>query len=100
MKRLILTASAEADLESIGDHIARDSPRRAETFVDELREACVNLTEMPLRFPVVPQLAGLGIRRRVQGNYLILYRVTEQAVEILHVVHGAMEFERLFYPEN
>jgi toxin ParE1/3/4 len=100
MKRLVFTDSAEADLEAIGDHIARDNPRRADTFVIELRDACRKLVEMPLRFPLAPALESLGIRRRVQGNYLILYRVTEQAVEIVHVVHGAMDLEHLFFPEG
>jgi|SRR5262245_63055246 plasmid stabilization system protein ParE len=100
MKRLVFTDSAQAELEAIGDHIARDSPLRAETFLEELLESCRALGEMPMRFPVVPRLATLGIRRRVHGNYLILYRVGRRDVEILHVLHGAMDYERLFFPED
>jgi toxin ParE1/3/4 len=60
MRRLLFTDSAEADLEGIGDRIARDSPRRATTFVAELREVCLGLVEMPLRFPIVPQFSELA----------------------------------------
>jgi toxin ParE1/3/4 len=38
--RLIFLPQAEADLEAIGDSIARDNPRRAASFVRELREQC------------------------------------------------------------
>jgi len=29
-------------------------------------------------------------------NYLIFYRVTDEAVEIIRVLHGAMDFESIF----
>jgi plasmid stabilization system protein ParE len=38
-----LSAQAEAELETIGDRIAQDDPARAESFVVELREACLGL---------------------------------------------------------
>src|SRR5262245_15282791 len=100
MMRLVLTDAAEADLEAIGDRIAADSPYRAETFVHELREACLTLTEMPLRFSVVPRYSEIGIRRRVHGNYLIFYRVSERSVQILRVVHGAIDLEHLLFPDG
>ncbi|MEF3365520.1 type II toxin-antitoxin system RelE/ParE family toxin [Methylocystis sp. 9N] len=39
------------------------------------------------------------MRRRVHGDYLIFYRIQPSAVEILHVLHGAMDYERLLFPE-
>jgi len=46
--KVLITAEAEADLEAIGDYIARDNPARALSFVRELyqRECptfCVSL---------------------------------------------------------
>jgi toxin ParE1/3/4 len=41
------TPLAEADLEAIGDYVARDNPRRALTFVREMRERCERIAEMP-----------------------------------------------------
>jgi plasmid stabilization system protein ParE len=38
---------AEADPEAIGDYIARDSPRRALTFIRELRQRYQRIAEMP-----------------------------------------------------
>ena len=100
MRRVVFTETSEAEFEAIGDHIAAHSPGRAAIFIGELRERCLELAEMPQRFAIVPQLASLGIRRRVHGNYLIFYSATEDTVEIHHVAHGSMDYERLFFPEG
>jgi toxin ParE1/3/4 len=40
---------AMADLEGIGDFIARDNPSRAYSFVRELRKQCGKISDSPLR---------------------------------------------------
>jgi plasmid stabilization system protein ParE len=35
----------------------------------------------------------------VHGNYLIIYRVRDEAVQILRVVHGARDLDALFEEE-
>lgn len=50
-----LSAEAEYDLEAIGDYIARDNPARALSFLEELRSKCLDLVDMPKRFPLVPR---------------------------------------------
>ena len=97
--RLVLTAEAEADLESIGDRIARDSPVRAVSFLQELRESCETLVDGPLRFALIPRHEAAGIHRRVHGNYLIFYRVRNETVEVLHILHGARDYEAILFPE-
>ena len=98
--RLLFTDAAESDLEAIGDFIASENPHRAETFIDELRVSCLGLSKMPERFPIVPPLRHVGIRRRVHGQYLIFYRLTDRSVEILRVLHGATDYEKLLFPEE
>ena len=90
---------AEHDLERIADYIAQDSPIRAVSFVRELRERCERLAEMPRAWPLVPRHEKSGIRRRVHGNYLIFYRIGKEAIEVVHVLHGAMDYEKLLFPE-
>lgn len=94
------TAEAEADLERIGDYIARDNPPRAVTFVRELRAACLGLADFPERFPLVPHYADKGIRQRVHGSYLIFYRVEADSVTVLHVRHGAMDYAPVLFQEG
>lgn len=93
-----LSAEAELDLEAIGDFIARDDPSRALSFLHELREKCLGLAEMPQRFPLVPRYEATGVRRRAHGDYLIFYRIYEQSVVILHVLHGARNYSTILFP--
>ena len=93
-----LSAEAEADLEAIGDFIARDNPVRALAFLHELREICRGLADMPARFPLVPRYAALGVRRRVHGDYLIFYRIEPAKVVILHILHGARDYGAVLFP--
>ena len=100
MKRLVFTDQAEADLEAIGDYIALDNPFRAATFIQELRHDCVGLSAKPARYPLFERHRTSGIRRRVHGNYLIFYRVGAETVEILHILHGAMDLGAILFPDN
>jgi plasmid stabilization system protein ParE len=97
---VVITDEAEANLEALGDWIAADNPLRAITFVQTLRQTCLALADMPLAFPLVPRYASDGVRWRPYRDYLIFYRVTEEAVEILHVLHAAQDYERILSPNE
>ena len=94
-----LTAEAERDLEQIGDWIARDNPARAVTFIEEIQRSCLDLAEFPERFPLVPRYESERVRHRAKGNYLIFYRIETAKVVILHVLHGAMDYSAVLFPE-
>ena len=93
-----ITAAAEADLEAIGDYIARDNPKRAVSFVRDLLHCCLDIAEMPEAWPVVPRYEHHGIRRRVHGRYLIFYRIGPGRITILHILNGAMDVEAILFP--
>jgi plasmid stabilization system protein ParE len=97
---VVLTDEAKTDLERIGDFIAADNPRRAETFVGELLDRCLRLAETPGAFPLVPRYEQAGIRRRPYENYLIFYRIAETRVEILHILNGAQDYESILFPQD
>ena len=79
---------AERDIEEIGDFIARDNPRRAITFIAELRDCCRQAAEFPRAAPLRPGL-GKGVRCVVFGRYLIFYIVRARVLEIRRILHGA-----------
>jgi toxin ParE1/3/4 len=81
---------AEADLEEIAAYIARGNPARAVTFVQELREHCRGLIAFPEARRLRPEL-GEGVRLSVFGNYIVLYVVHTDVLEIRRVVHGARD---------
>jgi plasmid stabilization system protein ParE len=100
VKRLVFTRRAKADLAAIGDYIALHNPSRAATFIQELRRDCMELCTMPERYPLFERYRSLGIRRRVHGNHLIFYRVGADTLEIVHVLHGAMDLGTISFPDT
>lgn len=91
------TTEAKADLQQIGDYIAKDNPSRALSFVDELEQKCLTIATSAKAFPLVPRYEKYGIRRRVHGSYLIFYRVEAEQVVIVHVLHGAMDYAAILF---
>jgi plasmid stabilization system protein ParE len=97
--QVIITEPAEADLEEIGDYIARDSTLRAESFIEELVEHCLRLGDHPERYAVFTIWRGRELRRCPHGNYLILYSLVRDVLEINHVVHSARDYVRILFPD-
>jgi plasmid stabilization system protein ParE len=97
---VVLTETAIEDLVSIGRHIAGHNPQRAETFVADLKSRCHQLATMPKAFALVPRHEDTGIRRRPYKNYLIFYRAAGDSIEILHVLHGAQDYESILFGEE
>lgn len=88
----VFTGAAAADLEEIGDHIARDDPRAALRFIDALRDRCHRIARMPNAAPLRPVL-GTGIRLVPFGTYLILYAQRDGCIVIERIVHGARDID-------
>lgn len=93
--RLVFRPEAEADLIEIYNHIAEDSPVRAGKFVTLIRSKCEPLRQYPRmgrsRDDLRPGLRGLPVER-----YLVIYRVLEDVVEIVSVVHASRDADALF----
>lgn len=96
--QIVFSRRAENDLEEIGDYIAQDNPRRALSFVRELRVHCQRIANAPLSHPARPEL-GAGIRSVSYGNYVIYYRVIARSILIARVLHGARDVARQFSKE-
>ncbi len=88
MSRLLWSLDAEADLDSITDYIAEDNPQAAVTIRDEIERRLAMLGLRP----------RLGRRGRVRGTremvlagtpYIAVYRVVDDDVLVLRVLHGA-----------
>ena len=93
--RCAFTPLAEADLEAIGDYITRDNPRRAVSFIRELRQRCEQIADMPRAAPLRPEL-GAGVRVVIFGRYLICDSERGDQVVIERIVHGARNLMDLF----
>ena len=96
--KLVFAEEARRDLFAIGDYIAKDNPRRALSFVEEIEWHCKRIADHPLAYALVPRHEASGIRRAVYGRYNIFYTAGEGAVHILHIVSGAMNYEAVLFP--
>jgi len=93
--KVIISAAATSDLRNIRRFIGQDNPRVAIRFVSQLRDRCLALSESHRRYPIVEKLADSDLRKRTYRGYLILYRVTQEQVVIVRILHGARDWLRL-----
>jgi len=85
--RLRWTRLADRDLDEIAAYIGQDSPAAAARVVLELIDQAVTL--LPTNPAIGRPGRVLGTRELVVGHlpYILAYRVREDAVEILRVLH-------------
>ena len=94
MTSIVWTPQAIADVEGIRAYIARDSVRYAAFIAEQIVEAVDRLAAFPLSGRVAPELRQKTVREVIYGNYRIVYRVTEPAVQVLTVFHASRLFTR------
>lgn len=99
-RRVVATAEATADIESIGEYVARDRPYQAARLLVWLNRAIDELAMAAEHYPVIVVRGDDAIRRRVVGSYNVLYWTREDSVEIVHVVHGARNLKAVLFPED
>lgn len=95
MRRPAYTPQSKSDLNDIGCYIAKDNPRRAVSFIRELRAQCRKIAQAPKVYRPRPEL-GQGMRSCAHGHYVILFIEDEGIVLIVRVLHGAMDIEAQF----
>ena len=86
MKPLELSAFVESDLDEIAAFIADDDPRRAVTFIQDIRAKFNVIQRTPLLYQLRPDI-GTDARLATVGRYAILFRVVEEVVRIERVVY-------------
>jgi toxin ParE1/3/4 len=80
---------ALADLEYIRAYIGLDSPSAASRMAVQLVAACDRLETMPFRGR--PGLVPNTRELTAAWPYVIVYRVTPDAIEIIRIWHGAQD---------
>ena len=95
MSRYIISPEAIQDLKEITNYFLEQSLDAGDRFIVEFENKCKNL----IRFPsmgrsyseIENSLRGLPI-----GNYIILYRIFNDGIEIVRVVSGYRDLKSLF----
>ncbi|TIW91121.1 MAG: type II toxin-antitoxin system RelE/ParE family toxin [Mesorhizobium sp.] len=89
---IVRNARAEEDLISIWLHVAHDSEAAADRLLDRIEARWLHLATYPLSGAPRDDISP-GIRHLLVGDYLTLYRVGGDAIEILRVLHGHRNIE-------
>ena len=90
-----LARRARADVLDIWRYIAADNETAADRFIDLLTRRFRLLGENPYAGRVRDDLRP-GYCSFAVGEYVILYRVGDPGVQILHVLHGRRDIKALF----
>jgi toxin ParE1/3/4 len=97
--KVLLTAGAERDMESIYDYIAEfDSRASADHVLDKLLKAAEGLATVPERGAYPRELLALGIREYRQvffKPYRLIYRIIGQQVYIVLIADGRRDMQSL-----
>ena len=88
--RLRWTPAAADALETIADYLAQKIPSFEHATIRQIYEAIATLKSMPNRGRAGSEA---GTRELVISRlpYIVVHRVRSDAVEILHIYHGARE---------
>lgn len=80
---------ALGDLEDIHDFIRQDAPTKADEFINALIESAEQLELFPQSGRSVPEYDKPTIRELLHPPYRIIYRLKQDRVEIVTVIHNA-----------
>lgn len=96
MPQLLKRPQAETDLEEIWWYIAQNNPKNADSFLDLIWKQCVFLAQSPYsgkkRDELFQDLRSFPVR-----NYVIFYLPLENGIEIVRVMHGSRDIDKVIF---
>lgn len=91
MNGYVLSTGAELDLDEIWEYIAPDNIRAADRWIGKLFDAFDALARTPGMGHKREDLTSYPVLFWPVGEYLILYRVQAERIEIVAVTQGARD---------
>ncbi|MBD2509408.1 type II toxin-antitoxin system RelE/ParE family toxin [Nostoc sp. ATCC 53789] len=95
MSNYTFTPLAVSDLDNIYEYIAANDLAIVGRLLNRFTQLFRKLAAMPGIGRNRPEL-GEGIRSFSSGNYVIFYRTVEGGIQIMRVLHGARDIEKIF----
>ncbi len=83
---VVLRPEASRDAEEARDHLESQRAGQGQAFLDRLNETLARIGAMPEMYGVVWQTVRAARLRRF--TYVVYYRVHDDRVEVLAVMHG------------
>jgi plasmid stabilization system protein ParE len=89
--RVHWTDTAEGHLDAIYAYIAQDSPEYARRMVDRLTRRSQQIARFPFAGRRVPEYDVDPIREVIEGSFRIIYHIKLDQIDVLAVIHAAMD---------
>jgi plasmid stabilization system protein ParE len=86
---VVLRPEASRDAAEARDHLETQQAGRGQAFLDRLNEVLARIGAMPEIYAVVWR--NLRAARLRQFTYVVYYRVHDDRVEVLAVMHGSRD---------
>lgn len=94
MRRYSLSRRADEDISAIWSYIARDNISAADRMVDRFTDTFQRIAEFPESGDRYSHPHG-ELRRVIVSPYLIFFRLSDDQIEIVRVLHGSRRWEDL-----
>ena len=83
------TLNAIKHLTNIYEYIALNSPTYARIMVDRITQRSEQISTQPFSGRKVPEYEAEDIRELIEKPYRIIYRLKQDQIDVLAVIHGA-----------
>ena len=94
-----LTKQAEDDYRAIVAYLIDtfESQQAARHFLNELENVITHLGEIPLAYSSVeePRLRAMGYRKVPLMNYVLIFRIKDEQVYVIHIFHQQQDYAKL-----
>ncbi|MBE8992302.1 type II toxin-antitoxin system RelE/ParE family toxin [Nostoc sp. LEGE 12450] len=95
MSRFRISTQAAQDIEDIWKYLAPNNLKAADKLFDILRESFPKLAKFPKMGRLQDEVAPF-LRSFLVKNYLIFYRLIDEGIEIVRILHGSQDIETIF----
>ena len=83
------TQNAIKHLTNIYEYIALNSPTYARIMVDRITQRSEQISTQPYSGRKVPEYEAGDIRELIEKPYRIIYRLKQDQIDVVAVIHGA-----------
>jgi len=87
--RVHWTENAIGHLVNIYEYIAINSPTYGKRLVDRITRRSEQIAKQPLSGRKVPEYEAEDIRELIEKPYRIVYRIKQDQIDVVAVIHGA-----------
>ena len=93
MEKIEWSLRASKDIQIIYQYIALDSKFHANKWLQKVSERINILPTQPNIGRVIPERNNQHFRELIEGNYRIMYKVSDRSIIIYRIMHASRNFK-------